>query len=101
LRTIHHAIANDRRSFFRRRSFAAASVLTVGQGREVVPIALEKGNCIQRGRQHGSMRKSYDLNANQIAMTMSATMMVPHTAGVTRFELPLRGESLAAWSNFM
>jgi hypothetical protein len=28
-------------------------------------------------------------------------MMVPHTAGVTRFVLPLRGESLAAWSNFM
>jgi hypothetical protein len=34
-------------------------------------------------------------------MTTRATTMVPHTAGVTRFELPLRGESLAAWSNFM
>jgi hypothetical protein len=43
----------------------------------------------------------HDLNANQIAITTIATMMVPHTAGVTRFELPLRGESLAAWSNFI
>jgi hypothetical protein len=38
----------------------------------------------------------HDLSANQIAMTTRATMMVAHTAGVTRFELPLRGESLAA-----
>jgi hypothetical protein len=38
----------------------------------------------------------YDLSANQIAMTTSATIMVAHTAGVARFELPLRGESLAA-----
>jgi hypothetical protein len=43
----------------------------------------------------------HDLSANQIAMTTSATMIVPHTAGVTRFELPLRGESLAARLNFI
>jgi hypothetical protein len=41
----------------------------------------------------------YSLIANQIAITTTATMMAPHTSGVTRFELPLRGESLAAWSN--
>jgi hypothetical protein len=45
--------------------------------------------------------KLHDLSANQITMTTRATTMVPHTAGVTRFELPLRGESLAAWSNFI
>ena len=38
---------------------------------------------------------------NQMAMTMTATMMAAHTAGVTRFELPLLGESLAAWSNLI
>jgi hypothetical protein len=43
----------------------------------------------------------HDLSANQITMTTRATTMVPHTAGVTRLVLPLRGESLAAWSNFM
>jgi hypothetical protein len=51
-----------------------------------------------RDRDRGTL---HDLSANQIAMTTRATMMVPHTAGVTRFELPLRGESLAAWSNFI
>lgn len=39
--------------------------------------------------------------ANQMAMTMTATMIVAQTAGVTRFELPLLGESLAAWSNLI
>jgi hypothetical protein len=39
--------------------------------------------------------------ANQMAMTITATMMVAQTAGVTRFELPLLGESLAAWSNLI
>ena len=39
--------------------------------------------------------------ANQMAMTMTATMMAAQTAGVTRFELPLLGESLAAWSNLI
>jgi hypothetical protein len=38
---------------------------------------------------------------NQMAMTMTATMMAAHTAGVTHFELPLLGESLAAWSNLI
>jgi hypothetical protein len=39
--------------------------------------------------------------ANQMAMTITATMIVAQTAGVSRFELPLLGESLAAWSNFI
>jgi hypothetical protein len=38
--------------------------------------------------------------ANQIAIATNATMIAPHIAGVTRFELPLRGESFAAWLNF-
>jgi hypothetical protein len=82
LNTIDHVIANDRRSFFL--------------------IA------ISRSQAHrcflwlpGSKAKPHDLSANQIAMTTRATTMVPHTAGVTRFVLPLRGESLAAWSNFI
>jgi hypothetical protein len=37
--------------------------------------------------------------ANQIAMATMTTRMTHHTTGVTRFELPLRGESLAAWLN--
>jgi hypothetical protein len=39
------------------------------------------------------------LLANQITATMIATRMAPHTIGVTRFELPLRGESFGAWLN--
>lgn len=37
--------------------------------------------------------------ANQIAIATIATTIVPHTAGIICFELPLRGESLAAWLN--
>jgi hypothetical protein len=37
--------------------------------------------------------------ANQIARTAIATTIAAHITGVTRFELPLRGESLAAWLN--
>jgi hypothetical protein len=32
-------------------------------------------------------------------MAMTATTIAHHITGVTCFELPLRGESLAAWSN--
>jgi hypothetical protein len=32
-------------------------------------------------------------------MATKATTITLHTTGVTRFELPLRGESLAAWLN--
>src|SRR5471030_3061750 len=39
------------------------------------------------------------LIANQIAMTTMARTMAAHIAGVTRFEVPLRGESLAARLN--
>jgi hypothetical protein len=38
----------------------------------------------------------HGLIANQIAMAMMAATMTAHTNGVARFELPLRGESLAA-----
>jgi hypothetical protein len=41
----------------------------------------------------------YGLNANQIAMATMAATIATHTIGVSRFELPLRGESLAAWLN--
>jgi hypothetical protein len=36
---------------------------------------------------------------NQIAMAMSVTTIAHHITGVACFELPLRGESLAAWLN--
>jgi hypothetical protein len=39
------------------------------------------------------------LVVNQIIATTIATRMAPHTIGVTRFELPLRGESFGAWLN--
>src|SRR5258706_5385077 len=44
-------------------------------------------------------RERYTFIANQIAMTTIATTIAHHTSGVTCFELPLRGESLAAWLN--
>ena len=44
-------------------------------------------------------RERYTFIANQIATTTIATTIAHHTAGVTCFELPLRGESLAAWLN--
>jgi hypothetical protein len=40
-------------------------------------------------------RVNYVLVANQIAAMTIAATMTAHTAGVTCFELPLRGESLA------
>src|SRR5450756_282377 len=42
---------------------------------------------------------AYSLAASQIASTTNAMTIAAHTAGVTRLELPLRGESLAAWLN--
>jgi hypothetical protein len=41
----------------------------------------------------------HSFNANQIAIATMAKTLVPQTAGVTRFVLPLRGESFAAWLN--
>ena len=47
----------------------------------------------------GSVAINQCATANQMpTMTIAATMTL-HTIGVTRFELPLRGESLAAWLN--
>jgi hypothetical protein len=43
--------------------------------------------------------KPHGLTANHIASATAATTTVHHTTGVTCFELPLRGESLAAWLN--
>jgi hypothetical protein len=42
------------------------------------------------------MQGVYSFTANQAASTTTATMITAHIAGVTRFELPLRGEALAA-----
>jgi hypothetical protein len=44
-------------------------------------------------------QQRYTFIANQIAMATIATTITPHITGVTCFELPLRGESLAAWLN--
>jgi hypothetical protein len=41
-------------------------------------------------------RLRYGFIANQITTTTSTTTIAPQIAGVTLFELPLRGESLAA-----
>src|SRR5258708_5371795 len=41
----------------------------------------------------------HGFHASQIAMAMMANRMTHQTTGVTFFELPLRGESLAAWLN--
>jgi len=38
----------------------------------------------------------HGLSANQITIATTAAMIAAHSAGVTCFELPLRGESLAA-----
>jgi hypothetical protein len=37
--------------------------------------------------------------ANQIAIAITVTTIAHHSAGVACFELPLRGELLAAWLN--
>jgi hypothetical protein len=37
--------------------------------------------------------------ANQIEIATMAATIAAHAIGATRFELPLRGESLAAWLN--
>ena len=55
-----------------------------------------------RGNVNCSCRKipqSHARMVNQIAAMTIATTITPHTAGVTFLELPLRGESLAAWLN--
>jgi hypothetical protein len=41
----------------------------------------------------------HGFRANQIAITTMVSVISAQTAGAARFELPLRGESLAAWSN--
>jgi hypothetical protein len=43
----------------------------------------------------------HGLIANQIASATIAKTTMPHATGVARFELPLRGESLAARLNFL
>jgi hypothetical protein len=43
--------------------------------------------------------KRHGLIASQIATATIATTMAHQTSGATCFELPLRGESLAAWLN--
>ena len=47
----------------------------------------------------GSVAINQCATANQMPITTIAATMTLHTTGVTRFELPLRGESLAAWLN--
>ena len=43
------------------------------------------------------MQQLHGLIANQIAIATSATTIAAHATGVACFELPLRGEVLAAW----
>jgi hypothetical protein len=44
-------------------------------------------------------RPRHGLIASQIAVATIATTIAHQIRGVTCFELPLRGESLAAWLN--
>jgi hypothetical protein len=99
LDAINHAIANDRRSFLLVAIFVVACALFV-----VAAVGYRPSRSRRRFTERLPSRPIdaaglHDLSANQTAMTTSATTMVAHTAGVSRFELPLRGESLAAWSN--
>jgi hypothetical protein len=54
---------------------------------------------------NGSVERSISAAASQgfiashIVITTKAKTIAAHTTGVTRFELPLRGELLAAWLN--
>jgi hypothetical protein len=41
----------------------------------------------------------HGFTANQIARTIMAATIAAHIIGLARFELPLRGEWLAAWLN--
>jgi hypothetical protein len=47
-------------------------------------------------RSADNFRGTYVFIVNQIAMATITTTIAPQTAGVTFFELPLRGESLGA-----
>jgi hypothetical protein len=48
-------------------------------------------------RSADNFRGTYVFITNQIAIATMITMIAPQTAGVTFFELPLRGESFGAW----
>src|ERR1700738_1262581 len=50
-------------------------------------------------RRDEANERDYACIVNQIATTTMATTIAPQTTGVTFFDPPLRGESLAAWSN--
>ena len=62
---------------------------------------------VDRFDQRGMARRAFDTRAagrhsptaSHIPTATTATTTAHHTMGVTRFELPLRGESLAAWLN--
>jgi hypothetical protein len=102
LDTINPAIANDRGSFFSDRAFGGRKRAGYSSGPQRHSDRVQEENSAEPVQSKPiDAAELHDLSANQIAMTTRATMMVPHTAGVTRFVLPLRGESLAAWSNFM
>jgi hypothetical protein len=57
------------------------------------------GYAIRRGGNGSGANSAQALVANQMIATMTATTITLHTTGVTRFELPLRGESFGAWLN--
>jgi hypothetical protein len=54
---------------------------------------------ITRDRDLRTAQERHSFIANQIAMASNTATMAAHITGVTCFELPLRGESLAAWLN--
>jgi hypothetical protein len=54
------------------------------------------GYAIRRSANGSGKKGAHALVTNQMMATTLATRITPHTTGVTRFELPLRGESFGA-----
>ena len=63
------------------------------------PVMRTNRRRITRDRDLRTAQERHSFIANQIAIASIVATMAAHTAGVTFFELPLRGESFAAWSN--
>src|SRR5450759_4115479 len=76
-----------------RRQRTAAALLNYGSRHRRLP------DCAGKRWPLPTPTKRHGLTASQIAMTTIATTMAHQTRAATCFELPLRGESLAAWLN--
>ena len=71
------------------------SAVTIDDNRLSVVNSASAHRCFHDECAGKNERGIYALMANQIAAMAIAATITAHTAGVTCFELPLRGESLA------